>query len=119
MKQGLPQSNVFVINSQAGETIPLTASSSSSNVKFVLNPSILNYDVIVTNAGSSIAFIAFGVGNTTTAQVPGTSGTLNATPVLPGAIYTFQKNSDAIRADTCAAISPLGTTLYFTSIQGS
>lgn len=121
MKQGLPQSNVFMINSQPGETVPLVASASSTSVKFALPASIANYDVIVVNVGSNIAFIAFGASSagTVTAQVPGTTGTLNATPVTPGSTMTFSKNSDAIKADTCAAISPAGTTLYFTSVQGS
>lgn len=127
MKQGLSTSNVYMINSQFGETIPLSVTSSSSNVKFGLNPSILNYDVIVTNAGTKTAFINFGVGSTTAAAVPAASGNPSigtgtiGTPILPGAIYTFQKNSDAVKADTCAAIcgGTDTTTLYFTSVQGS
>lgn len=121
MKLGLPQTNVFVINSMAGETVPLSVSQATSNVKFALAPSALNYDVIVTNAGSSTAFVNFGVGSGVVAVVPGTSGTTGATPILAGAIYTLQKNSDAIKSDTCAAICSSGqsTTLYFTSVQGS
>lgn len=120
MKQGLSQSNVFVINSQFGETVPLTVTQTSTSVAFFLPASALNYDVIVTNAGSKTAFVAFGVG-ATTATVPGTNGTKNAMPVLAGAIYTFQKNSDALKCDTCAGIcsGTDSTTLYFTSIQGS
>ena len=120
MKQGLNTNNVYVINSQPGETVPLSVTSTSSSVAFALPASAKNYDVIVTNSGSKTAFIAFGKG-TATAQVPGTGGTNNATPVLAGAIYTFQKNSDAVFADTCAAICGGSdtTTLYFTSIQGS
>lgn len=120
MKQGLNQINAFVINSQAGETVPLSVTASSSSVTFALQASINNYDVIIQNAGTKVAFVAFGAG-ATTATVPGTSGTKNAFPILPGAVYTMQKGSDAFKADTCAAICGGAdtTTLYFTSIQGS
>lgn len=120
MKQGLNQSNVFVINSQAGETVPLTVTQTSSSVTFHNLSSKLNYDVIVTNAGTKPAFIAFGIGSAT-ATLPATTGTTGATPILAGAIYTFQKNSDAAQNDTCAAIcsGTDTTTLYFTSVQGS
>lgn len=121
MKQGLPTYNVYVFNSQFGETIPLNVTATSGNVKFFLPASVANYDCIVTNAGSKTAFINFGIGTSTTATVPATNGTSGATPVLAGAIYTFQKNSDALKADTCAAITAGSdtTTLYFTSVQGS
>jgi hypothetical protein len=121
MKQGLNQSNVFVINSQPGETIPLNVTEVSANVSFFNVASAKNYDCIVTNAGSKVAFIAFGTSSATVATIPGTNGTIYATPVLPGAIYTFQKNTPAIDVTTCAAICASGetTTLYFTSIQGS
>ncbi len=121
MKNGLNQSNVFVINSQPGETIPLSVSNTSTNVSFALLASVRNYDVMVQNAGSKIAFIQFGATSDTVAQVPGTNGTLGATPILPGAIYSLQKNSDAVQNGYCAAICAGAdtTTLYFTSIQGS
>ncbi len=128
MKTGLNTSNVYVLNSQAGETIPLSVTATSANVKFGLQASINNYDVIVTNAGTKVAFINFGVGSNTVAVVPAASGspsvgtgTTGATPILPGAIYTFQKNTSALQADTCAAICGGAdtTTLYFTSVQGS
>lgn len=119
MKQGLNQSNVFIINSQAGETVPLSAGTSSTNVAFALPQSTQNYDVIVTNAGTVTAFVAFG-SSSVVAQLPGTGGTLNATPILPGAIVTLQKNSDALKNQYCAGITAASTTqLYFTSIQGS
>lgn len=121
MKQGLNTSNVYIINSQFGETVPLSVTSTSANVTFYLPASALNYDCIVTNAGTKVAFINFGIGSSTTATVPGTNGTTGAMPILPGAIYTFQKSSDAIKTDTCAAICGGSdtTTLYFTSVQGS
>lgn len=121
MKQGLNQSNVFVINSMFGETVPLSVTSTSSNVTFALPQSVKNYDILVTNAGSKTAFINFGIGSSTVATVPGTTGTTGAFPVLAGEIVTLQKNSDAVKNDTCAAIcgGTDTTTLYFTSIQGS
>lgn len=105
----------------AGETVPLSVTGTSSNVAFALPQSTANYDVVVQNVGSNTAFINFGVNSSTIAQVPSTSGTTGATPILAGAIYTWQKNSDAIKANTCAAIctGSQTTTLYFTSIQGS
>lgn len=120
MKQGLNTTNVYVINSLPGETVPLSVTATSSSVKFFNKASKLNYDVIVTNAGTKTAFIQFG-DTTAVAVVPSTTGTIGATPVLPGAIYTFQKNTDAVQCDTCAAICGGAdtTTLYFTSIQGS
>ncbi len=121
MKKGLNQINAFVINSQCGETVPLTATATSTNVAFALAASARNYDVVVCNTGDKVAFVAFGIGSATAAQLPGTSGTANATPVPAGAIMTFQKNTDALANDTCAAICNTGetTTLYFTSVQGS
>ena len=121
MKQGLNQVNVFIINSNLGETVPLSATATSSNVAFSLPSSIANYDVMVTNAGPSIAFVTFGTSSATTATLPGTNGTNNATPVLAGAIYNFSKNTDAVKSSYCAAICPSGgtATVYFTSIQGS
>ncbi len=121
MKSGLNQSNVFIINSQFGETVPLDVTNSSSNVAFALAASAKNYDVIITNNGTKTAFINFGIGSGTTATVPGTNGTTGAFPILAGAIYTMQKNTDAVQNNTCAAICGGSdtTTLYFTSIQGS
>lgn len=120
MKQGLAQFNVFMINGQAGETVPLAVGTTSASVTFFLLPqSANNYDVLITNAGAKTAFFGFGIGSAT-AQLPGTGGTTNATPILAGATYTWQKSSDASKTDTCAAIVASGTTqIYFTSIQGS
>ncbi len=125
MKTGLNTINTYVINDFLGETVPLVVGTGavSVSVAFFLPASARNFDVMVTNAGTKTAFIAFGdsTKGTVTAQAPGTNGTTNATPVLPGAIYNFQKNSDAVQANTCAAICNSGenTTLYFTSVQGS
>ncbi len=91
MKQGLPQTNVFVISDFCGETIPLTVGTTSTFVTFVNASSAKNYDIMVTNAGTKKAFIAFGLASQAggvVAQVPssgGGTGTTNATPVLGGA----------------------------------
>lgn len=122
MKSGLNFSNVYVVNSSFGETVPLSVVGSTSvNVAFALPASINNYDVIVTNAGPNTAFINFGATSATAATAPGTTGTTGATPILPNAIYTFQKSTDATRAQYCAGVcTGTGTAqLYFTSVQGS
>lgn len=123
MKQGLNTINTYVIASFFGETVPLSVTSSSTSVAFALPASAKNYEVVVQNAGSKTAFIAFGLASTGAliATLPGTSGTTKAFPILAGAIYTLQKQSDNQLADTCAAICGGSdtTTLYFTSIQGS
>jgi hypothetical protein len=123
MKQGLPLYNVLVLNDQLGETVPLTVNSVSSTVTFNNVSSARNYDVMVTSiSGNATCFIGFGLkANGVTATLPGTTGTTVSTPVLAGAIYNFQKNTDSSMNDTCAAIcAGTGTaTLYFTSVQGS
>lgn len=121
MKLGLPFFNTYVTNALPGETIPLSVTSTSANVAFNNAASARNYDVMVINAGSKIAFIAFGNSSSLTATVPGTNGTIYATPVPAGAIMTFQKNTDAQQNNYVAAICGGAdtTTLYFTSIQGS
>lgn len=121
MKPGLNFINVYQVNGFCGETVPLSASSTSSNVLFNKPSSIKSYDVIITNAGTKTAFIGFGVGSATAAQLPGTNGTTNATPILGGEVLTLQKNTESVLADTCAAITSGAdtTTLYFTVIQGS
>ena len=128
MKQGLDTKNVYIINSLPGETVPLSVTSTSSYVTFGSKAAAKNYDLIVQNAGTKTAFFALGTAAAgVTAVVPassnniGTTTTGNCTPILGGAIYTFQKNTDATNIDTIAAICGGSdtTTLYFTSIQGS
>lgn len=122
-KTGLPTYNTYSYNSFAGETVPLSVTQTSTSVAFFYPASKINNDVIIQNLGPSTAFFAFGLASAgaVTAQLPGTNGTLNATPILAGAIFTMQKQSDNQLADTCAAICASGqtATLYFTSIQGS
>lgn len=120
MKRGLNISNIYAMNALAGETLPLAANKTSSSVTFANLSSKLNYDIIVANGGPNVAFISFGVG-TATASLPGTNGTINAYPMLPGSIHTLQKNTDAVQINTCAGCCNAGETaqLYFTAIQGS
>ena len=102
------------------ETVPLSVSTSSSSVTFKLPASKDMGDVLVYNAGSAPAFLAFGNGSAT-ATLPGTSGTTNSTPVPPAGYVILTKNRDlSLRADTVAAITASGsTTLYITSGMGN
>lgn len=100
-------------NFTAGETVPLTATSTSSSVGFALVQSVAYTDCMVTNAGSVIAYVGFG---TSAAQLPSVAGTNNATPVPPGASVILRKGNNT----QCTAITSGGTTqLYFTAGQGS
>ena len=127
MQTGLPSFNASIINTLFGETAPLSVNSTSSYVTFGLASSARCTDVMVTNAGSHTAFIAFGVAanGVVSAAVPtsggGISGGVICVPILSGAIYTFQKNTAGQLIDTCAAIcgGSDSTTLYFTAVQGS
>lgn len=129
MKTGLNTINAYIINSQAGETVPLSVTATSSTVQFANLASAKNFSAIIQNVGSKTAFISFGTGSSVTATVPASSGSppvgngsINNFPILAGAIYTMQKNSDASNAnDTIAAICGGSdtTTLYITSVQGS
>lgn len=124
MKSGLNTINTYILNANFGETIYVTASAISANATFVTLPALNNVDVVVSNAGTNIAFINFGTSSSTTASLPGTgapttAATTTSYPVLAGSIQTLQKNTDAQKNNVCAAISPAGTIIYFTSIQGS
>jgi len=92
-----------------GETITVSATTSGVSGSFV-QPQSSNYpDVMVTNAGTSIAFISCGA-------FASTSG-LNATPVLSGETMVLRKG---IGVNTCSAITSSSTaTVYFTAGQGS
>jgi hypothetical protein len=97
------------------ETIPLNSSTSSLSVNFNLPQSGEAPDVMISNAGSNTAFVAFAT-TTATAVVPSTTGTLGATPVLSGAIMILAKGQANF---SCAAITSTGTSqLYFTAGQG-
>jgi hypothetical protein len=100
----------------AYETVPLDAGTSSSSVTFSLPASRDNcLEVMITNEGTATAFLAFGSGSAT-ATLPGTTGTMDATPILAGETMVLRKD----RADTCAAITRSDTaTLYFTAGKGN
>lgn len=120
MKRGLNNSNVYTMNAQAGETVPLAVTPSPVSVNFANLASAINTDIIISNIGPSVAFVGFGT-NSVTATLPGTTGTINAYPILPGSIHTLQKNVGTTQYNTCGACCQHGetTTLYFTAIQGS
>lgn len=112
-------SQVENFNFSDGETIPLNAGTTTSSAQFKLPESWRARDVLVYNEGTVTAFIGSGNGSAT-AQLPGTTGTKNATPVLAGSIMTLRKNKFAKDVDTVAAITRSGTTqLYFTAGTGS
>lgn len=115
-----------MINFIPGETVPLNAGTTSSSVKFVLSGSWSSRDVMVTNAGTAVAFVAFHSASATptaTLPVAGTNNinaTNNCTPILPGAIMVLCKNNRAPDCTQCAAITVTGTTqLYFTAGVGN
>lgn len=104
-----------MINFTPNGTIAVTASTVSALGQFINPQSIAANDVIVQNAGSNIAFVAFG-GSTTAAVIP-TTEKLNATPVPAGAIITFTKGNGNVFV---AAITSTQTSqLYFTAGQGN
>lgn len=115
-------SGITVKNFAPYETVPLTlVASVSGSVAFKLPGSWLCPDVMVTNSGATIAFVNFGVSalGAVTAQTPATTGTLGATPVLPGETLVFSKDEFVTGADTCAGYSTGTPTLYFTSGVGT
>jgi hypothetical protein len=123
MKRGLNTINVYQQNSLFSETIPLNVTQTSTSQVFALTTSINAYDCLAVNMGPGLVFFTSGnsKNGAVVATVPGTTGTVNATPIPSGAVYTFQKQSDNATADTMAAICS-GTataTIYFTAIQGS
>lgn len=114
-------SGITIKNFSDYETVPLTlVANTAAHVAFALPASWSSPDVMVTNSGSTIAFVNFcNNANLVNAQTPGTSGTLGATPVLPGATMVLSKNKSATYNDTCCAISTGTPTLYFSSGVGS
>ena len=107
------------------ETVPLNATTSSSSVTFALPASATDCpDCMVTNSGTTVAFVGFYQQNAptgqanfgTAAQVPSTNGTLQATPVLGGETMVLSMG----KADTCVAIMGTGSaTIYFTAGKGN
>lgn len=105
-----------------GETIPLLASTTSSSVSFKISGSWSARDVMIYNAGPNLAFIAFHTRSAAspTAQIPGTNGTQNATPIPVGGPYLLCKNKHQADTTVIAAITSAGTAqLYFTAGEGN
>lgn len=114
----------FMKNFCGYESVPLSVTTVSASVRFALPRSPGLDDALIYNAGSSLAYVAFGNSNkgATTATLPGTNGTTKALPVPPGAFVVYRKNFDCAYdgSDTVAAITPAGTTnLVIVSGQGS
>jgi outer membrane protein assembly factor BamB len=114
-------SGITIKNFSDYETVPLTlVASTAATVAFALPASWGSPDVMVTNSGTTVAFVNFcNSSKIVNAQVPGTNGTLGATPVLGGETMILSKNKGATYNDTCCAISTGTPTLYFTSGVGS
>jgi len=103
-------------NFTPGETISLSAGTTSASVSFSLVQSAIYPDCMVTNAGMQTAFVTFGSGVSTLAGLPG-PGALNAVPVLGGETVILRKG---MGSSTCAAVTAASsTTLYFTAGQGN
>lgn len=99
-------------NFTEGETIGVSATTGGAAASFSLAQSANYPDVLVTNAGSVIAFVGFGG----SANVPG-AGVVNALPVLPGVAMVLRKG---IGITQCSGITLSGTAqLYFTAGEGS
>jgi hypothetical protein len=100
-------------NFTPGETIPLTATTTSASASFALVQSVAYTDCMITNAGSVMAYVGFG---SASAQIPSMNGTSNATPVPPGGTVVLRKGNST----QCSAICASGTAqLFFTAGQGS
>jgi len=107
----------FAMANSNGETIPITASSTTSNLAFTTKTGINAPNVVVSAppANGQTVFVGCGIGSTTAAVLPG-QGSVNAFPIFPGEILTLRKG---VGSDTCAAITASSTsTVYFTAVVG-
>ncbi len=103
-------------NFTPGETIALTATTTSAEAAFTLPQSASYPDCMVTNAGSQLAFVGFGNAPAVSAGLPG-AGVTNATPVMPGETMMLRKGAGI---SACAAVTITGSSvLYFTAGQGN
>lgn len=109
-----------------GETIPLSATTTSSSVAWKLPGSWAAKDVMICNTGSNVAFVGFvysGDATVPLAGLPGSTTNTNntkCTPIPAGAIMILAKNKGSRMDDTCIAITATGVTqLYFTAGQGN
>lgn len=118
-------SGITVKNFAPYETIPLLCVANNSvSAKFALPGSWACPDVMISNNGTTIAF--FGLFSAqanpvlaTTATAPALTGTIFATPILPGETMVISKDEYAQGADTVAAFSTGTPQLYFTAGIGS
>lgn len=102
-----------------GETIPISATTSSASQAFALPASWNSEDVMIYNETSVTAFVAFDA-DSATAVLPGTTGTINATPIPAGALVLLTKNKTAKKCNTCAVILRSGSgNVYFTAGAGN
>lgn len=104
-----------VVNFNANGTLAVTSSTVSALGNFITAQSIAADSCMVYNAGSNVAFVAFGK-TSVTASVPTTEKS-NATPVAAGAIMVLTKGvgNDAVATIT----STQSGTMYFTAGQGN
>lgn len=91
-------------------TYGIAVTSSSSNTAFTPMRQVL-----VTNAGSTIAFVTFGT-SSQTAAVPATGNSSNSVPILPGTARCFTPSIQG--SNNIGAISSGTTTLYVTPGEG-
>jgi hypothetical protein len=99
-------------NFTPGETVGVNATSTGSTASFTLAQSASYPDCLVTNAGSTTAFVGFGG----PASLP-SAGAVNALPVLAGETVALRKGVGVVQ---CSAVTLSGTTtLYFTAGQGN
>lgn len=95
-------------------TVALAVTSASASV--ALPPLPGDGPVAVTNAvGGAICFLKFGLTAAVAAAVPVAGAASGDYPLLPGTTQILERGS----AGFVAAIGTTGTTLYFTTGQGS
>lgn len=106
--------NILPFTPQASGTVNLSVTGTTGNVALPRTGASGLYNgaqIMVTSApAGTIAFIKFGTSSSVTAVAA------TDTPILPGSIMVFTIASDTTYV---AAIGTSGTTLYFSSGQGS
>ena len=99
-------------NFTPGETVSLTAGTTSASASFTLAQSANYPDCMITNTGSNIAFVGFGGAPAT---LPG-AGATNAVPIMPGETYVLRKGVGVTEVNAITQTST--TTLYLTAGEG-
>ena len=94
---------------QTADTVTVSASTTSANVALGATRSASGFSVMCTNAGSNLAFIAFG-----TSTVAATTAGI---PVMPGAQIVVEAPAQATYVAAITGSST--TTMYFTPGQGA